>query len=249
MSKLKEFLERTLRISKPLNGFKYALEGLVHAIRTQRHMQFHFVMMVLMLGLALLFRLSRDEMLVLLFTVTLVLVAEMFNTAIEAVVDLVTQSYHPLAKFAKDIAAGAVLIASITAAAVGCMLFFGGGRVKIFTTQVGGFGMPTIPVIIIIAFLILLSMVIMWKVAGGKGQLLQGGVVSGHSAVGFFLASTLLYMTNMSVAAGLVGFVLAVLIAQSRVEGKIHSLSEVIWGAIFACFVSVLVYSVFAPIF
>ena len=103
------------RIKKPLNGFKYAVEGIVHVLRTQRHMQFHFIMLVMMMVLGLVFRLTREEILILLFTITLVLVAEMFNTAIEAVVDLVTQTYHPLAKFAKDIAAGAVLITSIYA--------------------------------------------------------------------------------------------------------------------------------------
>ena len=114
----------------PLNGFKYAVEGVVHVLRTQRHMRFHFLTLVLVLVVSLVFRLDREEVLILLFTVSLVLAAEMFNTAIEAVVDLVTQTYHPLAKFAKDIAAGAVLITTINALAVGFLLFFGGGRLK-----------------------------------------------------------------------------------------------------------------------
>ncbi len=249
MSKLKELLEKAFRITTPLNGFKYAFEGIVHAIRTQRHMQFHFTMMVFMLILALLFHLSRDEMLILLFTVSLVLIAEMFNTAMEAIVDLVTQDYHPLAKFAKDIAAGAVLIASINAAAVGCMLFLGGGRVAIFTREAGGFESPTVPIVVVTGMVLLLALVIIWKVSGKKGKLIKGGVVSGHSAVGFFLACTIMYMTKKETAVGIMAFMLAILVAQSRVEGHIHTVWEVIWGGVFAIIVSVIVYSVFAPVF
>ncbi len=68
---------------------------------------------------------------------TLVLVAEMFNTAIEAVVDMVTQTYHPLAKFAKDIATGAVLITTLNALAVGFLLFFGGDNTRTFHNDLG----------------------------------------------------------------------------------------------------------------
>ena len=112
----------------PLNGFKYAIEGVVHVLRTQRHMRFHFLTLLLVLIVSLVFNLSRTEVMVLLFTISLVLTAEMFNTAIEAVTDLVTQTYHPLAKFAKDIAAGAVLITTINALAIGFLLFMGGNR-------------------------------------------------------------------------------------------------------------------------
>ena len=120
----------------PLNGFKYAIEGVVHTLRTQRHMRFHFLTLVLVLVVSLVFRLAREEILILLFTISLVLAAEMFNTAIEAVVDLVTQTYHPLAKFAKDIAAGAVLITTINALSVGFLLFFRWRRLKTISKEV-----------------------------------------------------------------------------------------------------------------
>ena len=89
-----------------LDSFRYAVEGIVHAFRTQKHMRFHFFTVVLVLLIGLLLRLSRVEMAVLFIVVSGVLVAEMMNTAIESVVDMVTQTYHPLAKLAKDIAAG-----------------------------------------------------------------------------------------------------------------------------------------------
>ena len=117
-----------MRLKNPLHGFKYAAEGVVHVFRTQRHMKFHFLIMALVLLVSLISNLRRWEMLALLFTISLVLVAEMFNTAVEALVDLVTQTYHPLAKFAKDIAAGAVLIATVNALVVGFLLYFGEDR-------------------------------------------------------------------------------------------------------------------------
>jgi diacylglycerol kinase (ATP) len=231
----------------PANGFKYAIEGVVHGFRPQRHMRFHFLTLVLVLVVSLVFKLSREEVIILLFTISLVLMAEMFNTAIEAVVDLVTQTYHPLAKFAKDIAAGAVLITTINALAVGFLLFPGGDRLQMMSSEIG-LHAPDWATIMIVTFLLLAVMITMWKVAGGKGKLLKGGVVSGHSAIGFFLATTIMFMTQ-KIAVAIMAFFLAVLIAQSRVEGGIHTLREVIWGALLATGIACVVYTVLSPVF
>ncbi|MEN6582054.1 MAG: diacylglycerol kinase [Armatimonadota bacterium] len=230
-----------------MNGFKYAIEGVVHVFRTQRHMRFHFLTLVLVLVVSLVFKLTREEVIILLFTISLVLTAEMFNTAIEAVVDLVTQTYHPLAKFAKDIAAGAVLITTINALAVGFLLFPGGDRLKMVGSTIGMHS-PDWPTIMIVTFLLLAVMITMWKVAGGKGKLLKGGIVSGHSAIGFFLATTIMFMSR-KVSVGIMAFLLAVLIAQSRVEGGIHTLREVIAGALLATGIACVVYTVLSPVF
>ena len=230
-----------------MNGFKYAVEGVVHVFRTQRHMRFHFLAMVLVLIVSLVLKLKREEVIVLLFTITLVLAAEMFNTAIEAVVDLVTQTYHPLAKFAKDIASGAVLITAINALAIGFLLFPGGARLNLLSEDLW-LHTPELSTIGSVAFLLLGIMVLMWKVAGRKGKLLKGGVVSGHSAVGFFLATTIVFMSG-SVAIGILAFMMAVLIAQSRVEGGIHTLAEVVLGALLATGVACIVYGVLSPVF
>lgn len=229
-----------------MNGFKYAIEGLVHVFRTQRHMRFHFLTLVLVLVVSLVFHLNKEQVIVLLFTISLVLTAEMFNTAIEAVVDLVTQTYHPLAKFAKDIAAGAVLITVINAMAIGFLLFPGGNSLKLLGPEIGPY-QPNMRVVFVVTLILLAAMITMWKVAGGKGKLLKGGVVSGHSAIGFFMATTIMFM-DRQIAVGIMAFLLAVLIAQSRVEGGIHTLREVICGALLATSISVVVYTVFSPI-
>jgi len=231
-----------MRLKNPLNGFKYAMEGVAHVFRTQRHMRFHFLVLVLVLLAGLLFGLNRTEILVLLFTVTLVLVAEMFNTAVEAVVDLVTQSYHPLAKFAKDIAAGAVLVTVLNALIVAFLLFFGGKEWPNLGAVLG-FREPSWPTILAVGFVLLATLVTMSKLGAGKGKLWKGGVVSAHTALGFFLCLAILYVSR-NIAAALLAFVMAVIIAQSRVEAKIHTVREVVAGALLAVVISVAVYLV-----
>ena len=212
-----------------LDSFRYAVEGIVHVFRTQKHMRFHFLTVVLVLLIGLELRLNRVEMAVLFLVVSGVLVAEMMNTAIESVVDMVTQAYHPLAKLAKDIAAGAVLIASITAAIVGGILFFGSNQIARLHMEVQNDPPPVRVVLTVIVLVLIITMVS--KVLGGKGSILSGGVVSGHSAVSFFLASTLIART-MDYFTGILALLLAFLVAQSRVEGKIHTLQEVVIGGL-----------------
>jgi diacylglycerol kinase (ATP) len=210
-----------------LDSFRYAIEGIVHVFRTQRHMRFHFLTLVLALLLGTLYGLGSVRLAILFVVVSGVLVAEMFNTAVESVVDLVTQTYHPLAKLAKDIAAGAVLISAITAVVVGVLLFFGDQKIALLHIAVDNNPRP-LRVLLTVAVLILV-VVLIGKVLGGKGSILSGGVVSGHSAVSFFLASTLIYRARDYFTLVL-ALLLAFLVAQSRVEGKIHTIQEVVIG-------------------
>jgi diacylglycerol kinase (ATP) len=204
-----------------LDSFRYAIEGIVHVFRTQRHMRFHFLTLVLALLLGTLYGLGSVRLAILFVVVSGVLVAEMFNTAVESVVDLVTQTYHPLAKLAKDIAAGAVLISAITAVVVGDQ------KIALLHIAVDNNPRP-LRVLLTVAVLILV-VVLIGKVLGGKGSILSGGVVSGHSAVSFFLASTLIYRARDYFTLVL-ALLLAFLVAQSRVEGKIHTIQEVVIG-------------------
>ena len=114
-----------IRRKHPLSGFKHAQEGILHCFRTQPHMRFHFYTLVAVLLSGLLLDLDNRDMLVLIFAITLVIVAEMMNTAVEAVIDLVVECYNPIAKVAKDVAAGAVLIAAANALIAGVLIFFG----------------------------------------------------------------------------------------------------------------------------
>ncbi len=111
------------RLVKLVASFRYALQGLWYVLRTQRNAQIHCLAGACALALAAALRVERWEWLVLLLTITLVLAAEGANTAIEAAVDLVTTTHHPLAKVAKDVAAGTVLLCAIASVVIGGVLF------------------------------------------------------------------------------------------------------------------------------
>jgi len=108
-----------LRPKTPVDSFRHALNGLLLSFKTQRHLRIHFVVAVLVLGAGFVYRLNRAELLLLVGAISFVILAELLNTALETVVDLVTTDYHPLARVAKDVAAGAVLVAAVNAALFG----------------------------------------------------------------------------------------------------------------------------------
>ncbi len=104
-------------------SFGYAFEGIFTCIRKERNMKIHCVVAILVVAAGVILGLSPVEWCICLGLFGLVMALELVNTAVEAVVDLVTGEYHPLAKIAKDTAAGAVLIAAIMAAAAGLIIF------------------------------------------------------------------------------------------------------------------------------
>jgi diacylglycerol kinase len=110
-------------LARERRSFGYAFAGIGHAWRTQAHLRIHVGIGLLALVLAWALALTPPEWAVVLSTITLVLVIEMLNTAVEAAVDLASPDRHPLAKIAKDVTAGAVLVAAIGAVLVALALF------------------------------------------------------------------------------------------------------------------------------
>lgn len=104
-------------------SFVNAYAGMSYCVRTQRNLRIHLTITALVLALSAFLRVSLTELAVLVFCIMVVIVTEMLNTALECAVDLVTSDYHTLAKLSKDISAGAVLVASLGAAAVGAIVF------------------------------------------------------------------------------------------------------------------------------
>lgn len=107
-----------------LSSFKFATEGIRYAVTTQVNMKVHVIVAVIVISAATCLHVSSVDWLFLLLAITLVMMAELFNTAIEAVVDLVSLEIHPLAKAAKDTAAGAVLLTAAFAVVVGIVVFY-----------------------------------------------------------------------------------------------------------------------------
>ena len=104
-------------------SFGHAFDGLFCAIRSERNMKFHAVMTILVVVCAFVFRLTVTEKVIVFLMCGLVIAAELFNTALEEVVDICSPEFSPLAKTAKDTAAAAVLVISITAAIIGTIIF------------------------------------------------------------------------------------------------------------------------------
>lgn len=225
-----------------VSPLRAAYHGIIHTFRTQRHMRVHlYITMTVVLG-AFLLDLHVREILVLMFMITFVLVAEMFNSAIEAVVDLVSPRYHPLAKFAKDISAGAVLITTIMAIVVGTLIAVGDVQWERMRTSLTSYELGT-PVFVrlIMGAVIVFLVVIVAKGLGKHGQILRGGLVSGHAAIGFFFATAMFFLTdNILVTA--IGLGLASLVAQSRWEAKFHSVFELTLGATVGIILGVLLF-------
>jgi|688.fasta_scaffold34720_3 diacylglycerol kinase (ATP) len=227
-----------------LAPFRVAMSGVVHTFRTQRHMRVHlYVTLVVIIG-ALLLQLRTREVLVLLFMINFVLVAEMFNSAIEATVDLVSPNYHPLAKYAKDIAAGAVLVTTIMAVMVGVLIAIGDDaweRIRVALTA----DQPGTPMLwrVVLGSFLLFILVIIGKGLGKRGTVLRGGLVSGHAAFGFFFAGAVMFMTDQPLVTAF-AMLLAGIIAQSRWEAKIHSLGELVLGATVGLVLSLLIFGI-----
>ncbi|HBQ50675.1 TPA: diacylglycerol kinase [Candidatus Daviesbacteria bacterium] len=104
-------------------SFKYAFAGVVSALKQEPNLKFHFLAGVVVILISYFLKISRNEWIIIIFLIGFVISVELTNTAIEAVVDHVIQTNHPGAKLAKDISAGAVLIAAVTAAVIGAIIW------------------------------------------------------------------------------------------------------------------------------
>lgn len=222
-----------------IKAFNAAIEGILYTFKFERNMKIHYLGSVAVLIISLFFNFSKLEMIMLLMSICLVVVAEMFNTAIEKAVDLVTDEYHVLAKIAKDVAAGGVLVAALNSVVVGYILFYD----KL--TDISGILIYKIREselhITLICILLVLIAVVVVKALTSKGTPLKGGMPSGHAALAFAIATAITLMTERVVASTL-AYIMAVLVAQSRIEGKIHTFWETIAGALLGVLIAILVF-------
>lgn len=236
----------TRRSQSLFQSFNFAAEGIIHAVRTQRNLWIHFAVAVAVLVAAIGFGASKLELAVLLLAITFVLVAELVNTAVEAVVDVASTSFDPIAKIAKDIAAGAVLVAALNAIAVGYLVFSGevATRSSRFLTRLSDAPAE----LTLVALAVTVILVIALKAYTGRGTPLRGGLPSGHSAVAFagWMAITLLLEDSpRRFLVSSVTFIMALLVAQTRVETGVHSASEVASGAVLGALVTLFLFQAF----
>src|SRR5215217_3966677 len=222
-------------------SFDHAYRGLIYAVRTQRNMRVHVIIAALVLVGSLLVGVSKLELAGLVFVILLVFITELFNTALEFAVDLVTKEYHPLAKLAKDISAGAVLVSSVGAVLVGYL---------ILADNLGPLSLETLDTIrrkpahlTLVALGVVVLVVLLGKALTHSPRSFAGGMPSGHAAVAFAG-----WVAVSFVAAGggryaglvsIIALLMALLVCQSRVESGTHNLYQVAMGSLIGSLVTV----------
>jgi diacylglycerol kinase (ATP) len=225
-----------------LDSFNYAFEGIIHVLRTQRNMRIHFVVAFVVLVAALVVNVTKLELIALVISITFVLIAEMLNTGIEAAIDIATTSFDPMAKLAKDIAAGAVLIASVSALLVGYLVFAGkvADRSAVLLDRLRDAPAE----LTLVALVLTIIIVIATKAYTGRGTPLRGGVPSGHAALAFagWMAATYVINDDHRFLISSITFIMALLVAQTRVEAGVHTVSEVVLGGVLGLTVTLLVF-------
>jgi diacylglycerol kinase (ATP) len=225
-----------------VESFNYAIEGFIYVLRTQRNMRIHFLLGVLVFILGLVVDFSRIELVCLAGVITMVLFAEMVNTVIEHTIDLISDTFHPLARVIKDVSAGSVLVVSIGAVISGYLLFL---RHVNFSLIRGLSRMKDSPMhITVIALIVVCAFVIFVKVLLQKGTPLKGGLPSGHTAFSFALWTIIAFSTSNPLII-ILSLAMAVLIARSRMTQKIHNLWEVVAGGLLGTMVTAFILQLF----
>jgi diacylglycerol kinase (ATP) len=231
-----------MRSRSLLWSFNYAIEGIVYALRTQRNMRIHVAAAIVVLVASLFFEIGRLEFVAVCFAIAFVLVTELANTALEATVDVATEGFDPIAKIAKDVAAGAVLIAALNALIVGYVVFF--ARLSESSGALLARVQQTPSHITVVALAVTALAVLIAKAVTHEGTFMRGGWPSGHTALAAAASTAIAYVTASGGAAVLGGFITA-LVAQSRVESEAHTIPQVVWGAATGFLITTLVFQLF----
>jgi diacylglycerol kinase (ATP) len=230
-----------------VQSFNFAFEGVIHTLATQRNMRIHFAASACAMLACLVLGVSRVEFAIVIFTAAFVIAAEMLNTAVEAAIDVATTSFNPLAKVAKDVAAGAVLVATFNAIAVGYLIFAPAvsdpsRRLLLAVRE------TPVHITFISLVLTLLGVIALKVVSGREGTALRGGWPSGHAAIAMAAWMAITFVTAGTTYGTLVSaltFVLALLVCHTRVEAGVHTTGEVIAGAFVGSGITLLVFQLF----
>jgi diacylglycerol kinase (ATP) len=229
-----------------LESFNVAFEGIIHVLRTQRNMRVHFAVAAGVLVAGLWVGISRLELIALLLAIAFVFITEMINSALEQAIDVATTSFDPLAKLAKDVAAGAVLIATVNAVAIGYLVF--SGEIADRSSRLLDRLRDAPAKVTLIALVLTILVVIATKAYTGRGTPLRGGLPSGHAALAFagWMAATYIIGGNHRFLVSSLTFMMALLVAQTRIESGVHSTLEVAYGGVLGALVTLAVFQLFS---
>lgn len=200
----------------------------MYAVRHERNVKIHFVAGVAVLIACLVLPLEPLRVLLVLGATCLVLVAELLNTAIEAIVNMTITGHHPLAKIAKDVAAAAVLVAAFFSLAVAWLVLLPALQDSFWTIRDSLAEHPW-PAVWLLGSLAGIGTVV-WCAVAQKGPFTPGGLVLGHAAMAFGVAAALVTVTRAPVAAFL-ALPFAAMVAHHRVRTGLHRWPSILGGA------------------
>lgn len=216
-----------------------ALSGIIESLVHERNIKIDFIVAILAMLASLLLGFNRIEIIIVCILIGLVICAEMMNTAIENICDLITTERNPKIKKIKDTAAGAVLIVAFTAiiAAYGIAFY------KLDTVLRDSLNILTeLPLHLSIGTLIIVTLAVIFiKAINKKGTYLRGGMPSGHAALASSAVIIIWYLTQNTVVL-LITLILALLVVHSRVEARIHTVLESILGIIMGFSISLVIF-------
>ena len=242
-------MEEDKELVKPKNVFESlncAIEGIIYAVRHQRHIRYFFAIAAVALLLSLVLNLPEIEFVLFSISIVILLFAELVNTAIETTIDIVCgKRYHALAKVAKDVSAGAVLMSSIGVFIMSYIIF------SKYLVEPFSLGLQTGKTfaghVAIVALLIVLISVVAAKAYFGKGTPLHGGMPSGHAAVAFSLWASVVLL-SLDPVITLLTFIMAIMVSQSRLIAGIHTKFEIFLGALLGTGFTFLIFYIFSAI-
>ena len=231
------------RHKSTVRSFHHAWEGIAFAFSSQKHMRIHAVIIILVLAAALGLDVPPLPLLLLFSAMALVIVAELFNSAIEFAIDLAVDRYDSRAKIAKDVAAGAVLVAAVYSVVVGVIVFAYHSKLpevfqNLHLPRDYHFGALQLTAVGILVVAIIVAFV---KHFTRRGTFTFGGPISGHSALGFLLATVIIFLTG-SLPVAVLALALALLVAQSRLQTGVHSAWEILLGGAVGTIVGALLF-------
>lgn len=220
-----------------------AIEGIIVAVKTQRHMRYHLYAAAAVLVLSLILRISRIEFILLCMSIVMVLVAELLNTAIETTVDMISEEFHPKAKIAKDIAAGVVLVASVGALTLAYLILYPALKTAIAS---GHWQVRKAPndMLAFVSLAVVIIAVTVIKAYLGAGEPLRGGMPSGHAAVSFSIWAAAWFLSG-SVPVILLTLLLATMVSWSRWSSGVHRPGEVVAGALLGAGITFALFALF----
>ena len=223
-----------------------ATNGIIYSATTQRNIRIQLVLAVIVLVLSLFYGLNTAEFLCLLFAVFMVIFAELINTAIETVVDLFVDVYHPKAKISKDVAAGAVVLAACNALVVGYFIFFKEENLKAISDSIFNNMVKSPMHLAFVAIMLVVIAVISMKAGCSKkterGELVKEGFVpSGQSAIAF-AALTAIWLNSKDIVTFTLALILSILVVENRVGSNARTKAEIVFGACMGVLIVLLIY-------